>query len=373
MGNTDDFFSSNQKLPSKIKTEIVRKYLRAWSVILSSKHKKIGYVDLFSGTGYFIDKDGHREPSTPIEVMEFCACYYRDMAKNFYIHFNEPNVEYFNALSENLKNHRMWPHIQRRLTLTHEFISAENLEEFIRPYPCLYFLDPFGYGGYSIESISKILSGRGNDILFFFNFNRFNMDISHPSEKIKSQSEIFLGVESKAELLEKIHSLHGREKQKAIVDHIWSALENCLPEKCYVVPFEFEFQDKERTSHYLVFVSKNITGRKIAREVMSGLRTEEGGEFRFSLKKSQKTQGLFSNYYLLGDLLLKRFSRQQVTVREIINIYDTENPRNSYVDKDYKDSLKQLREQGIIAVEKPDGKRVPDSQMPDTSIVTFLR
>ncbi|MFN4875585.1 MAG: three-Cys-motif partner protein TcmP, partial [Aphanizomenon sp.] len=53
-----------------------------------------------------------------------------------------------------------------------------NLEIF--DVPTLFFLDPYSYKGLSLNLIYAVVKNWGCDCLFFFNYNRINMDLTNP-------------------------------------------------------------------------------------------------------------------------------------------------------------------------------------------------
>ena len=174
-----------------------------------------------------------------------------------------------------MRTHAAWPFIGARVRITSEKIAAEQVRSWILPHPALYFLDPFGYGGFTFDDLNSIVRQHDNDLLFFFNFNRFNPELNHPDSRSRRQPEVLLGSRSYQALQTKLRDASTPAMgQQIITDHLWTQLEQGGMPRHYVVPFEFKFHDRDRTSHYLVFVSKNQRARKIIREVMAGLRTD---------------------------------------------------------------------------------------------------
>ncbi|MGY2894707.1 three-Cys-motif partner protein TcmP [Deinococcus sp. UYEF24] len=371
MPTPDDFFNNSQRLASKIKTDLVVKYLKPWLDIMNRHHPgPLGYVDLFCGPGKFVNDVGAEFPSTPLRVLDLVA-ENPALTARLQLQFNDAKAAHVEQLKTAMSQHAAWRLIEDRVTLTSEAVTSSSLSRHLPPYPSLYFLDPFGYGGFSLADLNRIVQGHGNDLLFFFNYNRFNPELNHPLEKIRLQTESLLGSQSLSRLLEKLAATGAESRRQAIItDHLWTQLEMGGLPRHYVVPFEFKFGDRDRTSHYIVFVSKNKNARRIIKEVMAGLRTDRaGGSFEFN--PHAVVGGLFDGHFLLGDELQRMFSGRTLTVGEIIAAHDLACLRAPYVEKDYKEALKQLRQQGHLSVIKPDHKPVPAHQMPDAAIVTF--
>lgn len=367
-----DFFDDAQRLPSKIKTDIVVKYFKSWLDIMTRQKfvTRVGYVDLFSGPGQFRDEDNRASPSTPLRILDLVE-QHPALTSQLHLSFNDADPDYAQNLRRAMSAHPAWARISARTTITNETVTAETVRSRILPYPALYFLDPFGYGGFTFDDLNTIVRQHGSDLLFFFNYNRFNPELNHPNAKILRQPEVLLGTRSFQELKEKLRgNPPAQERQRLITDHLWSQLERGGIPEHYVVPFEFKFGDRDRTSHYIVFVSKNKSARKIIREVMAGLRTDQaGGSFAFNPHGDQPP--LLGGHFMLGDELLRMFAGQTLEVEKIMLGHDLAAPRSPYIEKDYKTVLKQLRASDHIRVVKPDGKTVPEHQMPNTALVTF--
>lgn len=81
----DPFFGERRE-QSRIKTEIVVKYLDVWATIMVDRYPnyKASYIDLFAGAGRY----GDGEPSTPVRVLELLLANDK-LAERVVTHFNE--------------------------------------------------------------------------------------------------------------------------------------------------------------------------------------------------------------------------------------------------------------------------------------------
>lgn len=374
-----DFYTNPQRLSSKIKTDILAKYFKAWLDIMTKPQYnpsgQVGYVDLFAGAGKFTDEEGNDYPSTPLRIMDIVEKN-PELTRNLWLRFNDAKPAYAEELRCNLEAHPAWPLIAERIQITSSTISTNTLHEYVPPFPALYFLDPFGYGGFSVSDLSRIVRGHGNDLLFFLNYNRFNQDLNHPDPKILAHPEALLGSNSYSRLQTSLKELAQQEvskgkRQELITDHLWTQLEMGGQPYHYIIPFEFKFSDKDRTSHYVVFITKNKRARKIMREVMAGLRTDKAaGGFEFN--PHSRPSGLFGNSFTLGDEMIALCKGETLSVDEVMLKHDLSYPRTTAIEKDYKEALKALRQADRIIVVKPDGKSVPTRYMPNDALVTFL-
>ncbi|MGE5481309.1 MAG: three-Cys-motif partner protein TcmP [Bacteroidota bacterium] len=94
----DDFFEE-QRLASRIKSELVTKYFMAWANIMKKRTPcgLIGYVDLFSGPGRY--KDG--SPSTPLMILEE-VLRQPDISSKLVMLFNDKEQTYVDQLKKEI-------------------------------------------------------------------------------------------------------------------------------------------------------------------------------------------------------------------------------------------------------------------------------
>jgi three-Cys-motif partner protein len=51
----------------------------------------------------------------------------------------------------------------------------------MRLIPTLFFVDPWGYKGLTLQLINSVLKNWGCDAIIFFNYNRINRGLSNPA------------------------------------------------------------------------------------------------------------------------------------------------------------------------------------------------
>lgn len=362
----DNSFYDEPTEQSKVKTRIVEKYFQAWAKVIipraQGRNSNIGYVDLYAGPGKY--KDGSK--STPIFVMEKAIedKNIRDMLISV---FNDINPEYAQSLEEaiglipgigNLKNRPIvektevgkgWPQIFRH----------------VKAIPTLFFVDPWGYKGLSLELISSALKSWGCDCIFFFNYNRINMGISNPFVEV--YMDALFGHESAQSLRSKIQTMTPSERELTIVEEISKSLK--LKGGEYVQSFRFKVADGERSSHYLIFVSKNRTGHKIMKSIMAGESTySPHGVPSFEYNSADNGQLLlFDPLDELAEMLLTEYAGGTMTMQQI---FDEHNVGTPFISKNYKDILKRLEAEGKIQT-NPSADKRPKNTFGDTVKVTF--
>lgn len=343
----ENFFNQMEE-QSKIKSLIVSKYFGAWSRIMCNKVDKLGYIDLYSGPGYYENGD----KSTPIRILEMCI-------QNSKLHnkivtiFNDSNNEIARRLQESINNLPGIELLDNRPKVSNIEVDDETAEQFksMEMIPCFSFIDPFGYKGISAKLINALVKDWGSDCIFFFNFNRINAAINNP--KVESLVNAIFGDNIAKLIRDRVNNLEPTERENLIIEKITRVLSN--NSENFVLPFRFISAKRNSTSHYLIFVSKHILGYEIMKDIMCKSSSEHNdgvGSFSYIPTSNIQLNFLYALSRPLDDLkdkLSRKFNGKTLTVRQI---YDLDNVNTPYVLKNYKDVLLEL-EKGKKIIANP--------------------
>lgn len=324
--NENEFFNEMSE-QSEVKTEIVRKYFWAWAKVISNQVKKMGrnkiaYVDLFAGPGRY--KDG--SPSTPIRILEG-AIRDNQIAQMLAAYFNDANPDNVKALQEEIKavpgiTLLKYPPVVRNYEVNDDLASRfENW-----PVPTLFFLDPFGYKGLTPRLIRATLKPWGCDCIFFFNYNRINAALPNP--KFTQNMNSFFGKERADQLRANLKGKEPEERQGLIIEALKEVVKELGGE--YNIEYYFKDDSGEKTSHFIIFASKNVLGYNLMKSIMAkeSSSSDHGvASFGFNpldqekaLEKAKKPTLFDLNSDPIEDLansLLEEFAGSTITVREI--------------------------------------------------------
>jgi three-Cys-motif partner protein len=352
----DSSFFDESRDNSLVKSEIVAKYFWAWAKVIIPTAKKwsnkIAYIDLFSGPGRY--QDGSK--STPLLILER-AIADRDMSQMLVTLFNDKDSNNTHSLQQAIES---LPDISR-LSYQPIVLNKEVGEEIVQAIkqinkvPTLFFIDPWGYKGLSLELIGAVIKDWGCDCIFFFNYNRINMGL--PNVSVDKHMNSLFGQERADALREQLKFKQPYERELVIVEAISQALKEIGGN--YVLPFCFKTDTGSRTSHHLIFVSKNPLGYSIMKEIMAkeSSSTEQGVPLFEYNSATQYQPLLFELSRPLDDLenmLLNEFAGQILTMELI---YNQHHVGKRYISKNYKDALRKLEQQGKIIVDPPASKR----------------
>lgn len=261
-------FFDEQKEQSLIKARIIEKYFWVWAKVIiptvkkSSANPKIAYIDLFAGTGRY--KDGSK--STPVKVLE-TAISDPDMRSMLVSIFNDADPDHVSSLQDainaipNLNTLKYAP-----LIINHEvgenIVKTFSKQKFV---PTLFFVDPWGYKGLSLQLINSVVKNWGCDCIFFFNYNRISMGL--PNDAVREHMNALFGQDRADIVREKLKGLNPQDRELTIVEAICNALQEMGGK--YTLPFRFKNERGSRTSHHLIFVSKDVKGYKIMKDIMA--------------------------------------------------------------------------------------------------------
>jgi three-Cys-motif partner protein len=355
---------------SEVKARIVTKYFVAWAqVIMPTAAKyggKIAYIDLYAGPGRY--KDG--AASTPLLVLQTAIDDFR-MARMLVAYFNDSRNENTATLQEEID---MLPGIEK---LSYKpFVTCGEVDDEAARYfndtkliPSFSFIDPFGYKGLSLNIIKGVIKDWGCDCVFFFNYNRINAGIGNDFVA-QHMDDLFGGKERADELRVRLPTLTPELREAAILEELANEIKRLGG--TYVLPFTFKNASGKRTSHKLIFVSKNFRGYSIMKGIMAGeSSTHDEGVPSFIYSPADASMPLlFSLAQPLSQLkesLLAEFAGQDLHLRQVYESHSVDTP---FVEKNYRQVLKRLEIEGAISVRSTKGKRRVGT-FPDHVLISF--
>lgn len=352
----DHSFFEESRQQSIIKARIIAKYFWVWAKIISPTAKKhsnrIAYIDLFAGPGRYKDKT----ISTPLKVLEQ-AISDVEMGQMLVTWFNDKDSDNASALQTAIRDLPGIGKLKYPPQVWNQEVGTEIVQLFskMKLVPTFFFVDPWGYKGLSLQLINSVLKNWGCDCVFFFNYNRISMGLSN--ELVKKHMDALFGEERADQLREKLSGLTPEEREMLIIEELSEALKQ-LGGK-YVLPFRFKDDAGSRTSHHLIFVSKDFRGYEIMKEIMAkeSSDADQGvASFEYS-PASERYPVLFELTAPLNGLeddLLKRFTGRTVTMEQV---YMQHNVGRPFIRRNYKKALNNLEAQGKIKTDPPAEKR----------------
>jgi three-Cys-motif partner protein len=353
---------------SRAKASIVAKYFDAWAKVItrSPNVDRVAYLDLFAGPGRY--KDG--TVSTPLLVLEKAIADPK-LCRKLVCLFNDVNGENTSDLQRAIDALPGIEKLKHKPVVWNEEVGTEMVKQFKENslVPTLFFVDPWGYKGLSLELVNSVVKDWACECVFFFNYNRINMGLSNP--RVVAHMNALFGQAVADDLRRRFaHYLDPSDRELAILESICLALN---PDGArFVLPFTFKNEAGTRTRHHLIFVSKHPLGYSIMKQIMAGESTSaEQGVASFMYSPADKNFPILFEYGRplddLEGLLLARFAGRALTVQAI---YDAHNVGTPYILKNYKDAVKSMDEKGSVDTTRTESHR-KRGQCPDDVEVTF--
>jgi len=371
---TEDYYNSSDP-QNLVKTMILTKYFTAWSQIilpnLRGSGDRLAYVDLFAGPGAF--EDGIL--STPLEILT-TAIGNPKLRAHLVTHFNDENRAFTLLLEGRIRDLvgieklRYPPRVS---TVAVGSAMVDVLQE-ICVGPTLFFVDPWGYKGLSLDLIGTAIKSWGCDCIFFFNYNRINLGLSNPYV-VERMDDLF-GTARAAQLRAKVEALAPIERQAIIMDELTEALREVGVN--FVLPFEFKSSQGQRTSHYIIFASKAFIGYHVMKEVMAKLSTDRGEVKGFEFVPRMALQSaLFPDTgrpFSIASLKLILLRSCRGLVVSVRTAYESTTVDTPYTLRNVKDAIRELEMEGHVTVAPPASKRPKrhgEVTLADDKMVTF--
>lgn len=368
-------FFDEQKEQSLVKSTIVAKYFDVWANVIISTQKrfprkaqKIAYIDLFAGPGRY--KDGTL--STPLKILTN-AVEKIDLRTRLVAIFNDKDETNSQELEKTISEIENIDSLAFKPQVWNQEIGENIVAEFekVNLIPTLFFVDPWGYKGLSLRLVNSVLKDWGCDAIFFFNYNRINMGLSN--DNVESHMNALFGDNRCETLRENLYNKNSTERELLIIEELCQSLKEYGSR--FVLPFRFKNFKGERTSHHLIFVSKNFRGYEIMKDIMARESSNhEQGVPSFEYNPADflpKQTLLFQLSKPLDDLkdeILNVYSGRRLTMLEL---YEEHNVDTPYIKKNYKEALRTLLDDGKIEAISKKGKPPRNGTFADDIIVTF--
>jgi three-Cys-motif partner protein len=352
----DTSFFDESLVQSQIKAAIVSKYFWAWTKVIIPRAKqranRVAYIDLFAGPGRY--KDGTK--STPLLVLEK-AIQDTSLREMLVTIFNDKNSDHSHSLEQEIRQLPGIEYLRHPPKVFNHEVGTEIVKAFeeMSLIPTFFFVDPWGYKGLSLRLVNAVLKDWGCDGVFFFNYNRINMGLGNTF--VQDHIDALFGIERGAHLRQRLISLNPQQRELQILEEIIEALRD-LGGK-YVLPFCFRNASGNRTSHHLIFVSKNVLGYKIMKDIMAQeSSSREQGVPTFEYNPASVDYPLLFELARpldsLEGLLIQDFAGQTLTMGEV---YERHHIGRRYIEANYKEALTKLESKGVIRVNPPAAQR----------------
>jgi three-Cys-motif partner protein len=351
-------FFTEQSIQSRVKAEIISKYVSAWARIVLSFQKKRGhvapvaaYIDLFSGPGTYEDNN----KSTPLLVVEE-AIKYPLVYNGLRAIFNDNTPTHIESLEQEIKTVENISTLKYPPSYFMENASIALIDKFdiSSDVPQFFFLDQFGYSDVKPDLIRRVFHARMCDCAFFFKYSRVVAALSNP-EASSNMEELF-GKDAVDILRQQVRISRGQKQKERLV---LAALEKTMKSvgATFFHAFAFRVQEAGGARHHLIYLGKHERGLTLMKEIMGNASTrKEDGVPIFGFAEVEEHPNLFSVSPIdnLKSELVEEFTAKTLTVA---SIYSRHHVGKDYLLKNYQEALRRLESDGSIVAEPSAGNR----------------
>ncbi len=258
---------------TKAKHEVLRRYLGAWFPIMKRVNPTgLNYIDGFAGPGTY----SGGEEGSPIIAIQTAVRHILPMPAISFV-FVEKNRERVAHLKSVLAER--FPDLPKNIDyeVHHgEFTSVVGgiLDDFDAQdktiAPTLTFIDPFGYGGFPMALLRRLLETRSCEVLITFMCSRLRRFLDETHEDVIDS--LFDSKEWRA-----AREMQDQERMQFLLDLYTRNLLSRTPAR-YVLTFEMIGRDGN-TIYWLVFATTHPKGCDVMKEAM--WKVDQTGTYRF--------------------------------------------------------------------------------------------
>ncbi len=359
------------KQVSRIKHEILSKYLGAWSSILGTKFSHLAYFDCFAGSNRYVDEHGRSLEGSPQHALKVASDFVsKSTGRSLTLGFIERDEKRRVQLLRTLKNVGSPSSVSFSVfasdarDLVDQMIEIVNSQRTI--IPSFFFVDPYGYP-LSVPILRRLLELPKAEVFVNLMWYRINMDLANSSTH--HRLDRLFGHENW--IKEDFNKMRGLAREEKFVDYFQNELGSR-----YHVPFPMTYSPEDRVSaparrrkYYLIHFSRHHAAPLAMKEVKYRAmgRLEEIHE-----PKNQLRLGFEARDRRLDQLksaLRKEFTGKTLTF-ESIRIQTANCP---FASSEYRKVIKEMEISGYANIERRQSKRDGLSGMDLVTLVADRR
>ncbi len=352
------------------KHDLLRGYLQAWFPILAlGKNSRVVFIDGFAGPGVY--KDG--QPGSPIIALQTLvehSSFSKLRNTHFEFIFIEERDDRFSSLEAELR--RFWNqypagkprninialHNSSFVSVAKELITTTPFHQ----YPVLAFIDPFGWSGVPMDTISAFLPSRQSEVLFNFAFDSVNRFVDDRRPEISHHFPKLFGTDTKN--LREARTLRGDERKNYLHNLYLSQLKK-KGGFIYTRSFEMIDNKRGRTAYYLMFGTRHHKGLEVMKDAMWSLDPVSGRRFSGFAGDQQMLFDPEPDLNSLRKALLSHFKESTERI-ETVRQYVLE--QTDYKRSHCAEVLRELEDEEMIRCAQRQRRRT----YPDGTLITFL-
>lgn len=327
---------------TKVKHELLQKYLGGWLPILGSRHKKLLLFDGFAGRGEYSDGSGGSPAIVLRKADELISAGRVSEVVCAFVEKDPDNFANLQDVLDQIKPQYPGVTVMGPKNDSFEEVVSDVIEKTQgRVIPSFWFIDPFGFTGMAFDTVRQIMSLKRSEVFVTLMLRDIGRFLSHPD--LESTFDRLYGTRQWREIVDSDKT--GEAKERELRDLYVSQLRAI---GCMVTFFRVCMDDKLQTLYYMVHATNHPKGRRLMKDVMH--RQAANGMFAYlgpqeSTARMQRSLLLDDPIPILKAGLPTKFAGRTIGFEALRNeCCDDDELR----DAEYRNALKELRDEGKI-------------------------
>jgi len=344
-----DEFLDDAKAHTLAKHKILQEYLKGWLPILAQgQRNRLLYFDGFAGCGELTGE----HPGSPVVAIRTAMQTQSTLNVPLVVKLVEKDPDRYRHLLSIVRRERSELadriQVEDPICAECEEVVTELLDEHAqKPLgPAFFFLDQYGYSGFSMDLVRRILSHRMCETFAYLNWQRM-----HPYFEDPTKAEAFTRALGGEEWRE-VQTLSGQRRHQRFKEIYIDSLRSRAKAK-YV--YDFAMRDvNHQVIYWLFFCTNSLKGLEVMKKAMWDV--DPTGRFEFS--DQDVGQGMLTSYTsytpsLLADDLDRVLRGRELTSDELKEHVLTRTPEYRFAD-----AVDILKKRGAVKQHRKAGKNV---------------
>lgn len=261
---------------TQIKLEILRKYLKAWAIVIGSYFPTAYFVDCFAGRGrYHLGGQKDNVAGSPIIGLE-TSLEVKKIKQKKGISFDlkiiaiEPDKDNVKCLKKFAKEADPKSEIKWQLFESEFSTAISSILSKISDAPTFFFIDPYGIKGINKNTLDLIVNRKGSTEIFL-NYMKMGVqrikgqykNITHKNDKIRIMA--IKTISHMSNLFGDMSWL-GRNDKKLLTHFVKLVFSKNYR---FVLKFDVPYPDRSGIIYSLLFATNYDSGEKIMKSIMT--------------------------------------------------------------------------------------------------------
>lgn len=248
------FYAWPYEEQTQIKHKVLGAYAKIWVSKLGCKNNTL-FFDCHGGCGAYVDHDGALSYGSSIIVKKFADEINKKRSTKTGVYYCEVDKGNYNNFLEVVKDcgiDNSSGNIVAYNNCFEQVIQRPKVRDYYTKYSTLFLVDPFGFN-FSVDVLSGLMKGHGNEIILNFMFDFINRFIS--VDAVEESYNNFFG----SDQWKLAEHMNGQAREEYLVNLFKRKLKQITGAK-FVFAYRLCYPHKDQTYYYLIHATNHIDG-----------------------------------------------------------------------------------------------------------------